>query len=385
MAEEPTMVVNFSTGDQVRINVRCAVNKAKVSREKRDGRDVIVVPSYTMPDNVVMNGILYPAEEIAKSYKTLEGTPAPLGHPTVNGIFVSAKSPLGLNIGYFGAWNAKVERDNGRVFIEKVIDVKRANESEMGRRVLAAIDKGDPIHTSTGLLTYLRPCQSSECGAKWEAYDIEFDHDAILLDEQGAATPEQGVGMLVNNKKVPAINSDLEERIDENIDALGMELLRAIRSKQDAGLWASLKAAIMDLLALDREQPPQEEDTMASEETGLAAVENKICELASQIEKLSEAISNIGATVEAHSGVIEQINAEHKAKRDKVINAVVEAKLLTKEIAETTPTEALEKLLANAKKQDDPVPAPGIFGAFHKHNDFPGDVFSPLEATKQEA
>src|SRR5690606_39194565 len=68
-------------GRLVRVNVRSVANTAAIRREKRNGRDVIIVPSATLPDNVVMNGILYPAEEIAKSFKGLERTPAPLGHP----------------------------------------------------------------------------------------------------------------------------------------------------------------------------------------------------------------------------------------------------------------------------------------------------------------
>jgi hypothetical protein len=57
---------------QTRINIRSVANSAKAKTIKRNGRDLIVVPSATLPDNIVMNGIMYPAEEIANSYKTLE-------------------------------------------------------------------------------------------------------------------------------------------------------------------------------------------------------------------------------------------------------------------------------------------------------------------------
>ena len=113
------------------------------------------MPSATLPDDVVMNDILYPAAEIAKSFKTLERTPAPLGHPSVNGKFLSARDPEGLNQGWIGAWNENVRQEGGRVLLDKVIDVERANQSEGGKRVLAAIDAGDPVHTSTGLLAIM--------------------------------------------------------------------------------------------------------------------------------------------------------------------------------------------------------------------------------------
>ena len=38
-------------GAQVRVNVRTALNTAKVRREKLNGRDVLIVPSATMPDD----------------------------------------------------------------------------------------------------------------------------------------------------------------------------------------------------------------------------------------------------------------------------------------------------------------------------------------------
>ena len=65
------------------------MNAAAVRKVKRNGRDLVIVPSATLPDDVVMNGIKYPAGEIEASFKTLERTPAPLGHPIINGKFVS--------------------------------------------------------------------------------------------------------------------------------------------------------------------------------------------------------------------------------------------------------------------------------------------------------
>jgi len=79
--------------NQVLVHVRCNAAGA-IRREKLNGRDVIIVPSATLPDGIVMNDILYPAEEIERSYKGLERTPAPLGHPTINGKFVSARDPI---------------------------------------------------------------------------------------------------------------------------------------------------------------------------------------------------------------------------------------------------------------------------------------------------
>ena len=52
-----------------RLMVQCSstVDKSAVSREIRDGAEHIIISSFTMPDNIVMNGILYPAAEIKRA------------------------------------------------------------------------------------------------------------------------------------------------------------------------------------------------------------------------------------------------------------------------------------------------------------------------------
>lgn len=363
--------LNFSQGEQVRVNVRCEVNKSKIRHEKRDGRDVIIVPSYTMPDNIVMNGIMYPAEEIEKGYMSLENSPAPLGHPMVDDMFVSARSPLGLNLGYFGAWNANVERKDGRVYVEKIIDVARASESEMGRRVMEALEEGNPIHTSTGVLLHLRECRNSDV-AEYEGYDLEFDHDAILLDEQGAATPEQGVGMMVNKardgkgNKITVINSDVSERFDQMIDYYGMELLSAIDRKETASRWDRIKSAIMEALSLGREEGSQPtEETMAdNNKEGFEQLAARVEGIEKSVQSIVETVNKMTETVEAASKAVEAMNADRKAKHDLLVNKVVEAELLSEDEAKATPASVLEKMLGNA----DVKPGPGINGGF-KTND----------------
>lgn len=199
---------------QIRVNMKSTVANASIRRERDEsGRQVIVVPSATLPDNVVMNGGLYPAEEIAKSYATLEGTPAPLGHPQIKGQYVNATHPSAINGFWIGAYNTNVRRENGRVLLDKVIDIEVAERTESGRRVIDAINAGQPIHTSTGLLCERVPAPKGAAGYTWIATNMQFDHDAILLDEAGAATPEQGVGMMVNGNAVEVITANVAEAV----------------------------------------------------------------------------------------------------------------------------------------------------------------------------
>lgn len=384
----------LEAGQTIRANIRTAVNSEMIRREQRDGRDVVVVKSATLPDDIIMNGILYPAEEIEASYKTLEDTPAPLGHPTVNNMFVSAKSPLGLNIGYFGAFNANVQRTNGKVYVEKVIDIQRANESAMGRRVLAALEQGRPIHTSTGLTMNLRECTRSDL-AEVEGYNMEFDHDAILLDEDGAATPEQGVGMLVNaaqtadGKPMLVVNSDYEVEADPEatVDYLGMELVSAMSRRQTASQWERVKSAVRDILGLGREElgtMRKEAMNMAEKDEDMKGYEKmaaRMDKLEERMNKMDEAIANMGKKADAANALVEAMNAEKEAAKAALVNKVVEAKLLSEDDAKEMPVKALEVMM-NAAKPKASTPAPGIAGGFMAQNGADVD-FSPLAEVKQ--
>ncbi len=188
----------------IQVNTKLTANT--IRRETYNGREHIVVPSYTLPFNIVMNREYYPEAEIIANYQSLEGTLAPLGHPTVDGEFVSAFSPEGLNIGFCGAWNRNVELRGNRVYVEKWVDVETASHSEQGRELLSrleALEKGeskDPIWSSVAVYRQRMPAteEMKAHGADSVVKIMSIDHDAILLHEPPAASPEQGVGLMVN-------------------------------------------------------------------------------------------------------------------------------------------------------------------------------------------
>lgn len=217
----------------MQVNITTKVNSKSIRREVYNNKEHWVLPSYTLPANVVMNGGLYTAEQIDAHYTGLEGTLAPLGHPTLNGEFVSAFSPEGINQGHIGAWNRNVKKAGNRVYLEKWVDIEVARQSEKGREFLErveAIERGDdvpPIHTSmAAFLNEDEPTdEQAATGAKWVADIVKMDHDAILLNEVGAATPEQGVGLMVN--------ADLATPIKGNTGALVGESYRERESRLD--------------------------------------------------------------------------------------------------------------------------------------------------------
>jgi hypothetical protein len=353
---------------QTRVNIASAVNAASIRRERRAGRDVIIVPSATLPDNVVMNGVRYPADEIAKSFHTLEGTPAPLGHPDIEGAFVSASDPRGMVRGFVGAWNENVRREGGRVRIDKVIDVEYAKQLEGGRAVLEAIDKSDPIHTSTGLYAVMVPAEN-DADAESVATDMVFDHDAILLGEAGAATPEQGVGMLVNKavsptgEQVALINSSLVDDAERGIDWAIMDLARAIDRKQEASVLTRMKTAIMDALGMSAPASEPERETSETKEREMADSE-QLTALSAKVDALSEAIGNIVGSVKALTDRQDEIVANQKAAEDAEL-ADLRSKIVKANLLDETAAGELTLNAARAlAKKAEPGKAAAINGGF---------------------
>lgn len=194
------------------------VNADRV-QETEDGyivRDVVPVV-----DDVVMNGGLYPAAELETSYQGLSGKPAPIKHPRdADGNYISAMNGEGLRNYYAGATCENVRYEGGRVLMDVVINKAQALAHPDGARLIDAINGLEPIHISTGLLLQREEMEGNSKGKdyKWIARNMSFDHVAILLDEQGAATPDDGVGMWVNVDQEMAANMKSYEEKKEEIE-----------------------------------------------------------------------------------------------------------------------------------------------------------------------
>jgi len=217
------------------------VNAKHIKHEARDGVEHIVIDSFTLPPDIVMNRMLYPADEVAKSFKTLERTLAPLEHPEIDGQFLSAGDPIALNSFYVGAWNENVEQiADGRIKISKIINVQEALKSDKGKRLLDRIsgmeDGSDSraIHTSVGVFIEVDELDEPQTNAAGDEFDgiarnMVFDHDAMLLDSVGAATPKNGVGIGINKEKI-----DVEFVTCDSEDAPTREPVKALDLRTNA-------------------------------------------------------------------------------------------------------------------------------------------------------
>lgn len=193
-----------------RVNVLTVVNSASnITTEIIDGKPHIVVRGITpVVDDIVMNRKLYPAAEIEKAYNTLERNPMPLGHPKVDGKHVSARDVRAVNEYHVGAWLQNVSHKDGKVTGDMYVNRQYAESSEKGKRLINRLDEmitgtnSEPIHISTGLLYSGIAANGESKGKKYNeiATNMMFDHVAVLLDEPGAGTPSEGVGIFVNSE-----------------------------------------------------------------------------------------------------------------------------------------------------------------------------------------
>lgn len=187
-----------------RIHLLSAVNAANVSKT---GGTYTIKDVCGAVDGIVMNQALYPAEELAASAASLEGKPAPAGHPkNAQGQYISALNGDALLTSYAGAVCVNARHEGGRTLVDIMVNEAQAKAHPDGLRLVERLDAAingqntDPIHVSTGLLCKMIQANGEAGGKKYSriATGIQYDHLAILLNERGAGTPADGVGMFLN-------------------------------------------------------------------------------------------------------------------------------------------------------------------------------------------
>ena len=210
--------------NRLQVNVLTTINSASnISEQVIDGDLHYVIKNVTpLCDDIVMNGGLYPAEEIRNSYHGLNGNPAPYNHPMVDGSFVSAHNIRAVNQYHVGAWIENASHDGGKVLVDLKVNKVIAERSEKGQELLGRIESlmnsaegAEPIHVSTGLLLNREAAEGTSKGKKytWIARNMEWDHLAILPPGvPGAGTPEDGVGIFATNgEQIERITVNLED------------------------------------------------------------------------------------------------------------------------------------------------------------------------------
>lgn len=188
-----------------RVHLVSAVNAANISKTDSTYtiRDVCGAT-----DGIVMNGRLYPAEQLAAGAPGLNGKPAPAGHPKNSaGKFISAANGEALATAWIGAYCTNARHEGGRTLVDIIVNGEMAQATPKGKELVERLDaaiagtNADAVHVSTGLNLVEVVANGESRGKKYTsiATNLQYDHLAILLDQPGAGTPEQGVGMFLNS------------------------------------------------------------------------------------------------------------------------------------------------------------------------------------------
>lgn len=202
------------------VHILSAVNAANVSKS---GSTYTIKDVCGAVDGIVMNSKLYPADQLAAGASSLEGKPAPAGHPKNDkGQAISALNGEALASAWIGSYCRNARHEGGRTLVDIVVNEAQARAHPEGLKLVerldAAIDgtNSEPIHVSTGLYHDTITANGESNGKKYSsiAVNYRYDHLAILINGQGAGTPEDGVGLFLNEAGEP----EEIERVEVNTE-----------------------------------------------------------------------------------------------------------------------------------------------------------------------
>jgi len=350
------------------VNIASLVDNSAIRTETVEGVDFTVLPSKTLPPDIVMNNIRYPADEVERTIQSLDGSPVTLSHPVVNGKFADAYDMMSqAKYGLGGAFNKlRGQAADGAWLVDKYIPTEQLQNTARGKKLAEAIKHKQPIHTSTGV--YLTRQPEIGVNAAGQEYEFvakidRFNHDAILLNEVGAATPEQGVGIFVN-----------AEGAQEEVEVMYCNMDgEPVEGKVTVELKGGLLAQLLDTIKNMVKSTPEQESIQNHDREGNIVEESKVQEmianaLAAQEAKTADAISKAVA-----DGVAAALAANAKAQADaekaKLVEQVVNAKLMTEAAAKECGVVALQEMLANQK-----LPAAGLLPGYvaNSNDEFAG-------------
>jgi len=214
-----------------------------VRRETLNGREFLV-GDVTFLKEGVLNGskgaLYYPFDEIEKRPGVWNGVILTANHPMNGDRPDSARKPQMMakyNIGY--VFNDYIDERTKSRRGEVWVDVELANKVD--KRLVPSIINGSKINVSTGLFTVDEKV-TNEATYNGKVYthiarNYQPDHLAILLDNQGACSINDGCGINVNAKN--------EFHKPENYDKIrdvgeGKELWAGANDWESGWTWAGI-------------------------------------------------------------------------------------------------------------------------------------------------
>lgn len=174
----------------------------KVRRDSMEGREYLVVPMVMLTEGVHAGScgpLYYPGDELAKTPAVWNHKPIVVYHPQINGVGVSACDPDILTSRKVGViMGARYEK--GKLKAEAWLEESRVQKVD--DRIAAALQANAMMEVSTGLFTDNEGPGGEWNGEQYAAIARNFrpDHLAILPDQKGACSIDDGAGLLRLNQ-----------------------------------------------------------------------------------------------------------------------------------------------------------------------------------------
>ena len=178
---------------------------ANARYESIGGRDYFVADAVILKHGVLPGSdgpLYYPIPEISADVGLWNGFPITARHPTLNGKSVSARNPSIAHSFQVGTvYNDRFAGDER--WVELWFDVVNADRIDW--RIMPAVKSGRPINVSTGIFTGKIVENSVYNGRAYthRVRGIRPDHLAVLMDEKGACSVDDGCGINVSNSFCP--------------------------------------------------------------------------------------------------------------------------------------------------------------------------------------
>ena len=188
------------------VHILSAVNAANVSKS---GSTYTIKDVCGAVDGIVMNSKMYPGDQLAAGAASLEGKPAPAGHPkNSKGQAISALNGEALASAWIGSYCQNARHTGGRTLVDIVVNEAQARAHPEGLKLIERLDAAidgtntEAIHVSTGLYHDTITANGESHGKKYTsiATNYRYDHLAILVNGVGAGTPADGVGLFLNEE-----------------------------------------------------------------------------------------------------------------------------------------------------------------------------------------
>lgn len=210
------------------IVVTATVNTSLVRNDKMEGRDYVVVPMVMITEGVLngSNGpLLYTADELSKTPQSWNHKPVIVYHHSKDGTACNPEILSSHKIGVI--MNTKWDAKKKRLVAEAWLEPDRVKEVD--NRVWEAIQNKEMLELSTGLFTDNEMVEGEFNGTPYIAIARNYrpDHLAVLPDQKGACSIEDGAGFIRNE-----LRSAFTEMNGEDIELLRDQVIKGLRANK---------------------------------------------------------------------------------------------------------------------------------------------------------